>query len=848
VETALVPPARRFSVVTAMYNAAPWLEEYFQSLVRQSIGFEQALEIILVDDGSTDSSPALAASWAARYPGNITCLSQEHAGPAAARNLGLGHARGEWLTFIDADDFVHDRYFAVVAAFLASFPDFDGAILSCLPIAFNEADGGFSNKDPLNYKYVQEKSLVDIEEYPEFVQLSVANCFFRADVLRESGLTCPDRSQPSFAEGHFLYSFFLASGRTKVAFLRKAVYFRRECVSPASLNNAGWERREKYRDQILFGYIDLVRRARKKLGRVPPYVQYAIVRESQDYMDRMLDGTLPYDFTPEEGKDFFALMRSLFMSIEVEHILFSRLPTLSWRTRIALLRAFKGVTAAGPLLVQAIAPDRKSLLLARYGAGEEKYEGRAAQGDEIVLPLWEKRVSLNFLGEDLGVTRYLWFPLELEKTVGFFGGDQALPLLCRDELFEQACGREILAAFYLPPETLPERIQDLQTRARSEEARAVYENCWILADRIDRADDNAEHFYRYLAGLPDVAGKIFFVLKKETDDWERLEKEGFRLLRHGSEDHFTALCNAQWIISSHVHRPVFDPLQLKSRFGLPEYKIAFLPHGITQGDVSKWLDPMPVDLFVLTGAPEHESVLRGKSRYMERELRLTGFPRQDSLLALKRKRRPLARMVLLCPTWRDSLCNPHTHESPDAAEAAMFMASDYFKAWNALVQDEEFADLAEQYGYRALFFPHPYVSRNLGLFSYSRRVLPRTYRQTPSVQALLAETDLLVTDYSSMAFEISLLGTPVAYYHFAETPPFFSSHTYSRGYFDYRRDGFGPVFSTLEDLRTHLAKMFAGGCAREPVYTARAEKFFPFRDGKNCSRVYAALRGWGEKA
>jgi glycosyltransferase involved in cell wall biosynthesis len=86
------------SVVIPVFNSAPVLERAIRS-VRAQAGFD--LEIIVVDDGSTDDSIAVLQSIAA---GDMKVLGQPNAGPGAARNAGIRASRGEWIAFLDADD------------------------------------------------------------------------------------------------------------------------------------------------------------------------------------------------------------------------------------------------------------------------------------------------------------------------------------------------------------------------------------------------------------------------------------------------------------------------------------------------------------------------------------------------------------------------------------------------------------------------------------------------------------------------------------------------------------------------------------------------------------------------
>jgi len=88
------------SVVLPVYNVEPYLEECLDSVLGQRL---RDLEVVLVDDGSTDGSPAIAAAYARRDP-RVRVVRQVNAGLGAARNTGVRLARGRYLTFVDSDD------------------------------------------------------------------------------------------------------------------------------------------------------------------------------------------------------------------------------------------------------------------------------------------------------------------------------------------------------------------------------------------------------------------------------------------------------------------------------------------------------------------------------------------------------------------------------------------------------------------------------------------------------------------------------------------------------------------------------------------------------------------------
>ncbi len=109
-----------------------------------------------------------------------------------------------------------------------------------------------------------------------------------------------------------------------------------------------------------------------------------------------------------------------------------------------------------------------------------------------------------------------------------------------------------------------------------------------------------------------------------------------------------------------------------------------------------------------------------------------------------------------------------------------------------------------------------------------------------SFQKYFQESDLMITDYTSAAFEMGYLKKPVIYYQFDEEE-FFNSHTYTKGYFDYKRDGFGPVVTTQEELLIELKNLGKNNCQVGEPHRSSIENTFAFRDGKCCERIYQAI-------
>ena len=98
------------SVIVPIFNAGTYLAKCIESLIHQPY---TALQIILVNDGSTDDSLAIAQQYAAQ-DSRIEVYTQTNQGQSVARNLGLQYARGEYISFVDADDYVDADFYVTL--------------------------------------------------------------------------------------------------------------------------------------------------------------------------------------------------------------------------------------------------------------------------------------------------------------------------------------------------------------------------------------------------------------------------------------------------------------------------------------------------------------------------------------------------------------------------------------------------------------------------------------------------------------------------------------------------------------------------------------------------------------
>lgn len=355
-------------------------------------------------------------------------------------------------------------------------------------------------------------------------------------------------------------------------------------------------------------------------------------------------------------------------------------------------------------------------------------------------------------------------------------------------------------------------------------------------DRDTQADDNAEHLYRYIR-RNHPQQPIWFVLRDDSHDWPRLQKEGFNLLPYGSAAHETALRQCDMIISSHADRYVTNYFKDSTVDNKP---FVFLQHGIIQNDLSDWLNGKTIDIFVTSTKDEFVSIAEQNSLYnvTRKEVVLAGLPRHDDLLR-KQAGAPVENEILIAPTWRRDalgrvLSGNLREVNPD------FTSTAYFRLWQEVLTSDRLCSLACEYGYKVIFFPHANMQPYLKEFHVPTYVEMARHSEC-QIQDLFCRAAAMITDYSSVAFEMALLKKPVLYYQFDRDTIFNGGHITRSGYFDYERDGFGPVCIDAPQLFDALESILENGAQPSQEYLGRMERFFAFRDGKNCERVYRAI-------
>lgn len=331
-----------YSIISAVYNVEPYLQDFFKSIVKQTLDFKTSIQIILIDDGSTDNSAQIIQEWQQKYPNNIIYIYQENKGQASARNLGLQYVQSGWVTFIDPDDFVNKNYFKIVDNFQKKHINDDIVMLSCNLIHYFEKFKLYIDNHPLKYKFQQKNYLCPIKTLHKNIQLSASSTFFKTDIIRQNKIVFDIKIRPTFEDGHFINLYLLHTRDSSVAFLKNAKYFYRKRKSMNSSIDNSWKDHRRYDNMLRYGYLDLLEKYNQKVGKIPFFIQRTVLYDLLWYYRNLMETPiLQQILTVEDKKNFMILTKKIFNLIEIETILDFELAGIKFYHKVALLAWYK---------------------------------------------------------------------------------------------------------------------------------------------------------------------------------------------------------------------------------------------------------------------------------------------------------------------------------------------------------------------------------------------------------------------------------------------------------------------------------------------------------------------------
>jgi len=869
--------ACKVSIVVPVYNAEAFLALCLDSLLGQTIPRE-GMEILLVNDGSTDGSPGICEAYAKQYP-CIRYFSKENGGVSEARNFALRRATGKYIMFLDSDDALAPETVESVTNFFENYYD----EVDLVTYKLQSYKNGRKLAPHFRYRYLRDSGVYDLDKLPFISQTTMNIC------VKNRGEDNPLFDTAMHAGEDQKYICNILCETFRLGYCAQGEYRNnRDNVSSAvATGNYAY-----YAFEMIFGFFEELF-ARWPQG-TPPYVQ-AMFFHNLNWRAKA-DMLFPYHYPPAQLHEAKERLRTMLRRVDDSIILnypevdpFHAQYFLRWKYEgesvefMAGPRDF-GVAHEGNLLFTAKSVelfikkiDIKNGMLRisgflkspvfNYTRPPQLFMQRGSlEAGRLELPLRFSFMSYyrstiqtsRFWGFSLetpleGLTT-LSFSLELEGhpvgcRVGFLQDCAIQPRYQRRSLFRDGmeirydAGMFIAAKASLAARAAQEkkvrrfylgnslRMFILREALRLREKLGKKSRVWLYSDCSNVLRDNACD--QYLHDFPIKDGvKRYYVVDDKRDRSGFLKGKSVRhVLRFGSRKHKWLFLQAEKLLVSFSEARTYMPVGTAHVTDFVRHEVIYLQHGVLHAHMP-WkyaFDRMNLDRMVISTHFERKNLIENYG-FREENLLPAGMPRFEQM---DRGAIP-QRKILLGPSWRNYLVGT-TPDLKRLPRHKMFLESAFYRELMGFLDSEALAALLEEHNYTLEFQLHPIMR------FYEEHFVFRSARVCIAPpRARQADYAVFITDFSSFLFDFAYLKRPIL--HFMPDMDMFKAGMHGYRALDLPlEEGLGPLCLTAQALLDALQQLLASNCRAAEPYRSRVEGLF-LELGNCCDGIYEALK------
>lgn len=354
---------------------------------------------------------------------------------------------------------------------------------------------------------------------------------------------------------------------------------------------------------------------------------------------------------------------------------------------------------------------------------------------------------------------------------------------------------------------------------------------WLVHEKFsETAQDNSYYFFKYCYEHHKEQN-VYYVIKKESSDYQNLKGMEDRVLHFMSVKHLIYLCAAKIIISSEAKSHCYA-WQVKNSFVrvlLQNKNYVFLQHGVIalkkiDNDFGRSVASSP-ELFVVSSKYERE-IIHHEFGYDYNDILLTGLCRWDVLEDQSYKQKQ--KSILVLPTWRNWLNELSDEE---------FTKTDYFQQYMGLLNSKKLQESLENHNITMDFYVHPKFQKYVDTFHTKFQNIRIIKFGEEKVNQLLMNTSLLITDYSSVAWDVYYQHKPIVFYQFDIE----MYNEYQGSYLNMETEAFGDVVYNDVVLVNTIEQYIDSGFKEKKRYADLRANYFEYNDKNNSKRAYEEI-------
>lgn len=349
------------------------------------------------------------------------------------------------------------------------------------------------------------------------------------------------------------------------------------------------------------------------------------------------------------------------------------------------------------------------------------------------------------------------------------------------------------------------------------------------------AQDNGYQFFNYCY-TNNKKKDYYFVIKTNSVDYRDIEHQKDKILKFMSFKYMVYMFAAELMISSESKGHSYDIRIQKGhlRNALQKKRFVFLQHGVT---ALKRVDYVfsksknnAVSLYTATSDFEKD-IIKNNFGYDDSEIMLTGFTRWD---VLEDKSKEEEKKIFVMPTWRSWM---------DGIPEEEFIESDYYKQYRKLLESRELNEILEKNDITLHFLLHPKFIAYSDKFTIpGERIQTHQFGEI-KINEMLMESNLLITDYSSVSWEFFYMKKPVLFFQFDQN----DYNRYQGSYIDLETGLFGDSAANVDELLKYIQYYVDNNFSEKSKYGVLRNKYFKYVDHNNSKRTFDAISKFEKK-
>lgn len=333
------------------------------------------------------------------------------------------------------------------------------------------------------------------------------------------------------------------------------------------------------------------------------------------------------------------------------------------------------------------------------------------------------------------------------------------------------------------------------------------------------AQDNSYYFFKYCCDHKRIPN-IYYVINKRSKDYKMLDQYKDKVVDFMSVKHMIYLLASKFMISSEskAHSYIWKENRGMLKRVIHAKKHVFLQHGVIGlkkvDSIFKKGSPNGTDLFCVSSEYEKEIVKRFL-HYREDEIIVSGLARWDHL----KNRSGKQKQILLLPTWREWL---------DEVSGEEFLKSQFYRQYERLLNDTNLIEQLEKHNIILKFCMHPRIHNSIHYFQCANPNVQFIGYGDMKINELIMESSLLITDYSSVAWDMYYLKKPIVFFQFDFKMD---------GYLNIEDELFGDRCVQVNELVQLLKFYINNRFVEKEKYKILRNQFFSYTDQNNSKRI-----------